>query len=262
MKSTYLLFVAVLALVAGCVTGSSALDQSKAVSLTHIHIIPVEGPPLHGAVLSRAGLSGIESIAIGATTGSTGLLVVGGVLMMATLPEADARSAEGSHRIESLLDGHEIWEPTVEIAEQARRQLEGTTTYSISVDSEIKPLPGVERREATVLMENWLAPVRAWYNADPSSFAYSDQPSSGAVLEVGLSNYELSGDHFLIQVMMKMVDQESGAVIANARKAAHPKVDDLDSLFEDDAAGFKRLFRETTATLAQECIEKLGLREP
>ena len=143
MKSTNCLFVAVMALVAGCVTISSTLDQSKAASLTHVHIVPIEGPPLSGTDLSRAGLSGAESVAIGTATGSSGLLIVGAVLMMASVPEANVKSAAASQRFESLLDIDEIWEPTVEIAEEAMRQLETASRYSVSVDSEIKPLPGV-----------------------------------------------------------------------------------------------------------------------
>ncbi len=227
-----------------------------------MHVVPIEGPPLSGLDLSRANLSGAELVVGGTTVGSSGLLIVGGVLMMASVPEANVKSAAASQRIESLLDIDEIWEPTVEIAEEAMRQLETASRYSVSVDSEIKPLPGVQHKEATFFMENWMAPLRAWYNADTSAFNYSDRSSSGAVLEVGLLNYELSAGYLSIQVVMKVVDPASGSVIANARKFSFPKVRDVDSLFEGDAAAYKQLFRETTATLVQECIEKLGLHKP
>jgi hypothetical protein len=248
-------------LLAGCVTGGSSLDRSKAASLTHVHIVPIEGPPLSGMGLSKAGLSGAELVAGGTAVGSNALLVVGGVMMIAALPEANANSAAASQRIESLLDNDEIWEPTVELAQEAIRHLEITSNYSVSIDSGIKPLPGVEQREATFFMENWMAPIRAWYNADRSPFSYSEQLTPGVVLEVGLSNYELSTDYFLIQVVMKVVDPATGIVIANARKFSNSRFDDIDSLFEDDAAAYKQLFREITAELVQECIDKLGLNK-
>ncbi len=262
MKSSRCMLLVITVLLVGCVTGGSTLDQSKAASLTHVHIVPIEGPPLSGMGLSRANLSGAKLVAGGTTVGSNALLVVGSVMMIAALPEANANSAAASQRIESLLDNDEIWEPTVELAQEATRLLENASSYSVSTDSKIKPLPGVERREATFFMENWMAPLRAWYNADRSPFSYSDQINSGVVLEVGLSNYEMTADYFLIQVMMKVVDPETGMVIANARKSSNTRFHDLDSLFEDDAAAFKQLFRDITAKLVQGCIDKLGLHKP
>ncbi len=53
-------------------------------------------------------------------------------------------------------------------------------------------------------MENWLAPIRAWYNGDISPFDYREFAEQGidAVLEIGVLNYELvGGDHLLVQVM-------------------------------------------------------------
>jgi hypothetical protein len=262
MKSSRCMLLVITVLLVGCVTGGSTLDQSKAASLTHVHIVPIEGPPLSGMGLSRANLSGAELVAGGTTVGSNALLVVGSVLMIAALPEANVSSAAASQRFESLLDKDEIWEPTVELAQEATRQLESASNYAVSADSEIKPLPGVEQREATFFMENWMAPIRAYYNTDRSPFSYSDQINSGVVLEVGLSNYEMSADYFLIQVMMKVVDPETGMVIANARKFSNTRFHDLDSLFEEDAAAYKQLFREITAELVQECIDKLGLNKP
>ncbi len=256
MKFSPCMLLVITVLLVGCVTGGSTLDQSKAASLTHVHIGPIEGPPLSGMGLSRANLSGAELVAGGTTVGSNALLVVGSVMMIAALPEANANSAAASQRIESLLDNDEIWEPTVELAQEATRLLENASSYSVSTDSKIKPLPGVERREATFFMENWMAPLRAWYNADRSPFSYSDQINSGVVLEVGLSNYEMTADYFLIQVMMKVVDPETGMVIANARKYSNTRFRDLDSLIEEDAAAYKQLFRDITAKLVQECIDK------
>lgn len=261
MKSSPCMLLGITVLLASCVTGGSNLDQSKAASIAHVHIVPIEGPPLSGMGLSRANLPGAELVAGGTTVGSNGLLVIGSVMMIAALPEANTKSATASRTVESLLNNDEIWEPTVELAQEATRLLENASSYSVSTDSIIKPLPGVQQREATFFMENWMAPIRAWYNADRSPFSYADEIKSGVVLEVGLLNYEMTADYFLIQVVMKVVDPETGMVIANARKFSNSRFDDIDSLFEDDAAAYKQLFREITAELVQECIAKLGLNK-
>jgi hypothetical protein len=262
MKSSPSMLLVITSLLAGCVSGGSTLDQTKAASLTHVHIVPIEGPPLSGMNISEAALSGAELWVGGTAVGSSALLGVGGVMMIAALPAASAKSAAASQRIESLLDNDEIWEPTVELAQEAIRHLESVSNYSVSVDSKIRPLSGVKRREATFFMENWMAPLRAWYNADSSPFNYSDQPDSGVVLEVGLVNYEMSLGYFTIQVVMKVVDPATGIVIANARKFSNTRFDDPDSLFEDDAAAYKSLFRDITAELVQGCIDQLRLSRP
>ena len=262
MKLSPCMLLVVTVLLEGCVTGSSTLDQSRAASLTHVHVVPIEGPPLSGLDLSEAYLSGAGLMAGGATTGSNSLIVVGGLLMMTEQSEANTKSAAASQSIESLLDSDEIWEPTVELALEATRLLENASSFSVSTDSEIKPLPGVKRREATFYMENWMKPLRAWYNADRSPFSYPQQIDSGVVLEIGLLNYEMSLGYFSIQVVMKVVDPKTGMVIANTRKFSNNKFDDIDSLFDDEAAAYKQLFREITAELVQECIDKLRLNEP
>lgn len=256
----YLSVLSLSVLLYGCVTGGSTLDQSAAASLKNIRIVAIEGPPLSGSGVSRVRLSGSELVVGGTTLGSNSLLVVGGVMMLADLPKANQRSAAASRSIETLLDQKEIWEPTFVVAEETRRQLTAKNRISVSVEPDLQRLPGVEGRDATFFMENWMGPLRSWYNESPSTFDYTDQPKSGAVLEVGLLNYELTTGSLLVQVVTKLVDPSTGVVLANARNFSNTKVEGLDTLFENDADGYKRLFQSITAGLVEDCIADLGLR--
>ena len=123
--------------------------------------------------------------------GSNSLLFVGGVMMLTDLPKANQQSAVASKSIESLLDRQGIWEPTLIVAEEARRLLAADDKITVSVEQDVQRLPGVEERDATFFMENWMAPLRSWYNESASTFVYTDKSKSDAVLEVGLLNYEL-----------------------------------------------------------------------
>ena len=69
-------------------------------------------------------------------------------MMMSALPEANAKSAAASQRIESLLDNDALWEPTVELAQEAIRYLEAASNYGVSVDSDISVTPVVDRGAA------------------------------------------------------------------------------------------------------------------
>ncbi|MEE8288394.1 MAG: hypothetical protein V3R25_03170 [Nitrosomonadaceae bacterium] len=240
MKSVYYFLLFLTALMSSCVSINSKfdskLDQSKAVSLTHIHIVPIEAPPLSGPDLL--------------------------LMLLMDLPRANKQSTTLSQIAEDLLNKNEIWEPTVEIAKETMRQLETVSNYSVSVDPEIKPVPGVKRKEITNLKEDWLTPLRKFYNMDTSPFSYPEQPSTGAVLEVGLLNYNIYyGDQFLVFVMMKLVDPASGSIMANAQCSLwYYSINPIhnDSSFFASDNGFKKNFRETMAAIVPNCIKYLG----
>jgi hypothetical protein len=222
--------------------------------------VAIEGPPLSGAGVSRIRLSGSELVVSGTTLGSNSLLFVGGVMMLIDLPNANRQSAAASKSIESLLDQKGIWEPTLIVAEEVRHQLIAKNNISVSVEPHLQRLPGVEERNATFFMENWMAPLRSLYNESPSTFDYTDESRFDAVLEVGLLNYELSTGSFLVQVVTKLIDPSTGVVLANARNFSNTKVEDVDKLFESGADGYKRVFQTISAELVEDCIADLGLR--
>ena len=213
----------------------SRLDQSKAVSLTHIHIVPIEAPPLSGPDLW--------------------------LMLLTDLPRENKQGTTLSQIAEDLLNKNKIWEPTVEIAKETMRQLETISDYSVSVNPEIKPVSSVKRKEK----EDWLTKLRKFYNMDTSPFSYPKQPGTGAVLEVGLLNYNIYyGDQFLVFVMMKLVDPASGSVIANAQCSLwYYSINPVhnDSSFFTSDNGFKKNFRKTIATIVPNCIEYLGLHK-
>ena len=159
-----------------------------------------------------------------------------------------------------MLDQKEIWEPTQVVAEEARRQLAAKNEFSVSVEPDLQRLSGVEERDATFFMENWMAPLRSWYNESPSTYDYTGQPKFSAILEVGLLNYELTTGYLLVQVVTKLVDPSTGVILANARNFSNTKVEDVEKLFENDADGYKRFFQTIAAGLVEDCIADLGLR--
>jgi hypothetical protein len=256
----YLYALSLSVFLTGCVAGGSTLDQSTAASLTHVQIVAIEAPPLSGVGVSRVRLSGSELLVGGTTLGSNNLLFVGGVMMLADLPKANRQSAAASRSIESLLDQQDVWEPTLVVAEEARRQIIAGTKISAAVEPDVRRLSGIEARDATFFMENWMAPLRSWYNESPSSYDYSDQSDSGVVLEVGLLNYELTTGSLLVQVVAKLVDPSTGSVLANARNFSNTRLEDVDKLFENGADGYKHTFQTITAKLIEDCIVDLGLR--
>ena len=67
-------------------------------------------------------------------------------------------------------------------------------------------------------------------------------------------------ESLLVQVVTKLVDPSTGVVLANARNFSDTKVESVDTLFENDADGYKRFFQTITTELVEDCIADLGLR--
>jgi hypothetical protein len=116
-------------------------------------------------------------------------------------------------------------------------------------------------RERTFFMENWMEPIRAWYNQDISSFDYKSyrERKVDAVLEVGLSNHMLSRSILLVSVMLKLIDPSTGKVLGRARNAEIVEIKKMDKLFIDSGLPFKELFAATGKKPVIENLKYLGL---
>jgi hypothetical protein len=200
--------VAALAVV-GCVgvgvaPANSTLDVSR-----RVHVVAIESPPL----LVPASTGGIFLLGP-----SPGFAVFNTIQILVQLPEASRRGAQASGRLQATLDDMGKWTPTLELATELQRQL-AARGHLGTVEDEIKPLPGITDRTCTALLENWLAPIRAWYNDATPTTGYEGPPSLSdtAVFEMGVSNSEIAFGELLIQVHVKVIDAASGRVIGRAR---------------------------------------------
>lgn len=352
MKSIHCFLVVLIILISGCASIPTPLDQSKAASLTHIHIVPILGgallskgqafgttlnfditypaasmitsykilDPIDLAVVTNDWFSGMpeeerrrilmikdiepsdggedeeaeadklvgrkaaEFVAtLAANVALAVLFARHGAVSPFVGPGADYGEAGPDivlkkerrpnirmEEVMSFLNENEIWVPTVEVAEETMRQLKSGYKYSVSVDPEIKPLPGIESLEDMKTTDKMKTPkIRKWYDMDQSSFDYSEQPSSSAVLEISKENYflnEKSGGVFSMRIYMKLIDSVSGSVIANALclyfgpNAFFDKIK-MGELFTNAGANFKKIFREATTEIVPQCIRGLGLQK-
>ena len=91
--------------------------------------------------------------------------------------------------------------PTVGLAGETANQLRAGWGAGVEVVDGYLALPRIVDRNRTYLMENWLAPIRAWYNENESSFGYVQllNKDIDAVVEVGIANYEMVGGALLIR---------------------------------------------------------------
>ena len=254
MKPIHLLLI-VGVLLAGCVGAGIAPPKEQVARIKRAQIVAMEAHPLGLPAEFSAG-----ALAAAPVPGA-GIVSIVGILV--EMPAASKRGGEQSQSLQAALEAKKTWVPTVILANEVQAQLAAGGIIA-TLSPGVKPIPGVEDRSYTVFMENWMAPIRAWYNntepvSDYSALS-SDQPTY--VLEVGILNYEIVGGKLLLQVNIKLIDPSNGGVIGRARAADPPHmptVDPLDQAFADDGKIFKEVFASEGRKLVKECLAELGL---
>jgi len=257
-KKVYLLaFVATF--LGGCVSPQTTPSREEVKKIGQLRIVPIEAHPLGVPPGARLAIWGSGDAPV-----VPGINVVGMVLLFAQMPDMAERGGKLSGALQAALNGKGVWVPTVALAEEAQAQL-ASHEWQVSAASEIKRLSDIEDRSYTVTMENWMAPIRAWYNSTDAVADYRSLRSDQRlyVIEVGVINYEITRGRLLLQVAMKLIDTADGQVIGRAR--AWPSWDDmpvvvpLDQAFANEANRFKQAFNETAKPLVMECLTSLGL---
>ena len=224
-------------LIPGIVAHADALlDGSQ------IHIVPLESPPLRVPTPVYGAWFGLVGIALDASRATE---------------EAAAASQVASETLSQV----ENWQPTVELANYAKEILAERSELVPSVAAQTASIPGMSGRDYTFSGENWLKPIRKWHREKVSTVEYVDNGllDSAHVLEIALSNFELTGSRFLLAVNVKIVDPTSREVVDSTREWKQFPSLSFDELFENDAAAFRELFEASGRKLIEEALVDLEL---
>jgi hypothetical protein len=186
--------------------------------------------------------------------------VLSGIVLMLELPDKAAREVVYPPSLQSQIDPAASWPLSVELAREIERLLVAAGRGA-SLSAQIKPIPGVQNRGRTVFLENWMAPIRSWYNDASPSAQYDALAAKGiaAVIEVGVSNYEIYAEKLLLQVSVKLLDPASGALLGRARASSFTALPPMDAAFAADAGLFKQAVLSAGKPLVLNCLQELGL---
>ena len=265
MKKQIALLV-VLVFVSGCVGSQVVAPQDKLNKVKKIAVVPMESPPLEippfvstdslfasSAIMATVPVESIQE------TGRIGVMIFG-IFMLAELPEEIKRSSEAAESFEAILDSGEAWIPTVVFAREAANQISAQKKYDVVIQ-EVQKFPEIKNRDRTWHGENWFAPIRSWYNQTESLFDYGLLRNQGcdAVLEVGMSNYNYLETHIVLQVMVRLIDIETGQLLGRSRAAKWPKIENGEQLLANKGQRFKDLFGALGAQLVNENLQSIGL---
>jgi hypothetical protein len=198
----------------------------------------------------------------GVQPGGRILASVGGIITLIEIAAAGRPTGE-PRTLEEVLADPETWLPTSALVDEAAAQLSRGCSCRVATMTKYVRLP-IRNRAATWHMENWYKPIRAWYAEDNAGARYAQSATGhhGAILEVGLINYEWEGSRFMVQILMKLIDPGTGQVIGRTRRYAARKVGPVEKVLADGVAPLKALFADMTRPLVAAALHDLGLIRP
>jgi len=190
------------------------------------------------------------------------LFAISGIVILASLPERTRQADKRAESAEAVLNAADVWAPTVVLAEEAQALLQQAGLSSVRLSDQMRPVPGIEKRERTITMHNWYQPIATWYGMSKTPFSYAapEVVAGERVLEVALSNYELGPGRLLYMlVSTKLVDPATGKVIRKARRMVYPETADARALFAGDASAFKQTFAAAGRAAIKDALRSIGL---
>lgn len=265
MKKQLALLV-VLVIVSGCVGTKVVAPQDRLNKIKKIAVVPMESPPLEippfvstDSLFASSAIMATVPVASIQNTGRIGVIVFG-IFMLAQLPEANKRSAEVAESFDAILDSGEAWIPTVVFAREAANQITAQKKYNVVIQG-VQKFPEIKNRDRTWYGHNWGPSIVSWYNQTQSLFDYGLLRNQGcdAVLEVGISTYVYIETHIGLQVMVRLIDLETGQLLGRSRAYKVPKIENGEQLLANKGKRFKDLFGALGAQLVNENLQSIGL---
>jgi len=247
---------------AGCVSPQLRPDTKVLAGIKSVYIVPMETPPLtiDAAYVASAPAVFAYSFPRYSPDMARAAGILSGIAILFELPRMQ-RPLVYPGELEKQLAPTKEWVVTVEFAHEAERLL-APAGRSTNISPGVRPIPGIEDRSRTALMENWMAPIRDWYNDESPSTGYAGLKSQGidAVLEIGISNYEIQNGVFAMQVHVRLIDAGSGRLLGRAREAHVAEgLPPMDELFADAAKPFKELVTREGNQFVAKCLQELGM---
>lgn len=217
------LIVALAFAVSGCWAPAIKPPISVLGKLNSILVVPVESPPLEispDPIATRVpAYAHYRNMAIDFPLQKK-LYTTSGDVVVAGLVSPSDDADEVVIQDEPLpprraIDSAPSWTPTLALARQALSKLgEHNIKASLSRDYYGLPMADTDRNAE---LSHWHDATLTWYGRDTAAADYRRHAGIDAVLELGLGSYRIFAGQMSVQVLMKLIDPQTGQVIARTR---------------------------------------------
>ncbi|MFA5923703.1 MAG: hypothetical protein WC856_20820 [Methylococcaceae bacterium] len=262
-------------LLSGCLAAPIKPSANKMSEILTVLVVPVESPPLEVIPdLIEARFPVYRQYHYQAMPyyaflekeiykNPGGVLIAGLVSEDDSVPVADIQrtsaSMEKSTILESAASLPEYWTPTFMLAQEAVSQLNREGLKAV-LSKHYYRLP-IASGDRNANLGNWHDAIGQWYNQSMSSVDYR-QPGLehvDAVLEVGIGTYRIFDVQTSLQVLIKLIDPNTGQVIGRNSAKTFSVEDSPQTLLSQEAEKFKQLMTGMGAQLVARGFSGLGL---
>lgn len=273
MKLQYALLVLLIVL-GGCQAPPIKPSARWGARLHRLLVVAVEAPPLEiipDPIETRLPIyRQNDDLPYGSSLDSTIYRFPGGVLVTGLVSHDDIVAVAVSPRMTRVRDAAaglepaavlgDDWMPSLVLAGQAVVRLRMDGVQAVPSQSYFR-LPLAERGRVSANPAVWRASIRHWYGQHASPIDYGARAADGvdAVLEVGIGTYRIFEGQMLLQVLLKLIDPATGAIIGRTAAEAFPAPGSAESLLGRNAGKFKEAVAEIGAQLIARGLCELGL---
>lgn len=262
-------------LLSGCLAAPIKPSANKMNEIRTVLVVPVESPPLEvipDLIETRFPVYRqyhYQSMPYYAFLEKEIYKNPGGVLIAGLVSEDDSVSVADMHKssasmeksvsLEPTASLSDNWTPTFILAQEAVSQLNGEGLKAV-LSENYHRLP-IASGERNANLGNWHNAIEQWYSQNQSSVDYR-QPgleNVDAVLEVGIGTYRIFDAQTSLQVLIKLIDPNTGQVIGRNSAKTFSVEDSPQTLLSQEAESFKRLMTEMSAHLVARGFSGLGL---
>lgn len=184
-----------------------------------------------------------------------GGILISGQVVSDDIVESESFSAKHAKGSPILFNQQDKWMPTFDLASAAEENLT-QSKFHTTISKHYLPLS-----VSTANLNHWHDAVEQWYESNTTQTDYQQLSSHpvDAVLEIGINQYRIFEGQFSLQVLIKVIDPNSGKVLAKTRQADYSFEASAQSLLQPDGSAFKALNRKMGTRLLNEGFQDIGL---
>ncbi len=246
--------------VSGCISASVKLTESARLPMKVVQVVALEAPPLEivpDLLETRLPIyEYYDNMALPLYTERKVFRYPGGLLIAGRVGDGD--SVEIVDLTQPLSAGSESnnWTPTQVLTQELIDQLNKAGIQTLMETSLLRlPMEAVER---DANLARWRGAIESWYETEMLKPAVYPEHVD-AVVELGIGQYRIFAGQISLQVLIKVIDPESGRVMARVAEKSTGYEAPIDLLLQKRGAKFKSLLQQRASHLIARGLQYIGL---
>lgn len=247
----------------GCMSAPLKLPDSARTQIKTLRVVAMEAPPLEvvpDLLETRMPVYAHYDNMVLPVVAETMLYRLPGDLLVAgRVGEGDSVELVEPSDIALVEPRLSDWLPSLVLSQEASAQLKAARMQT-TVDRRLGRLPLADDERGADIVR-WHDAVERWYEQTEtgSGSNQTTADSADAILEVGIGQYRIFSGQLSLQVLLKLIDPESGKVIARTYEKTTAYEAPVETLLARDGTKFKSLLRQRAAPLLAQGFRDMGL---